>query len=85
MTYEVVFDRDAEDFLSKCQKGVRRRIFGKILSAKEDPLRFFKRLEGRSDFKMRVGDYRVIADINFVLRRVEVTRIGHRKSIYERA
>lgn len=85
MTYEIIFDSEAEDFLSKCQKDTRRRIFEKIVSAKDNPFRFFERLEGRADFKMRVGDYRVIADISSALRRIEVTRIGYRKKIYERA
>ena len=33
---------------------------------------------------MRVGDYRVIADINHGLNRIEVTLIDHRKRVYKR-
>jgi mRNA-degrading endonuclease RelE of RelBE toxin-antitoxin system len=40
-------------------------------------------LEGRKDFKLRIGNYRVIADINQNLKKIEVTRIGHRKNIYK--
>ena len=47
------------------------------------PLRFFERLKGRIDFKLRVGDYRVIADINQDSKRIEITEIGHRKNVYE--
>jgi len=31
-----------------------------------------------------VGDYRVIADINLKEKRIEVTKIGHRKNIYKK-
>lgn len=64
---------------------VKTRIFRKIIESKTDPFRFFERLEGRDDYKLRVGDYRVIADINQKERRIEVTKIGHRRSIYKKS
>ncbi len=33
---------------------------------------------------MRIGDFRVIADIDSNLKRIQVTLIGHRKNIYKR-
>ncbi len=68
--YELVFDEKAIDFLSKLPKDLRERIFNKIISTKENPFRFFDRLNGRTDYKLRVGDYRVIADINQDLQRI---------------
>ncbi|HLC65292.1 MAG TPA: type II toxin-antitoxin system RelE/ParE family toxin [Candidatus Nanoarchaeia archaeon] len=56
----------------------------KTVSAKENPFHFFERLEGRGDYKLRVGDYRVIADINQKERIIAVTLIGHRKNIYQK-
>jgi mRNA interferase RelE/StbE len=35
----------------------------KIESTRSDPHRFVVRLVGRTEYKLRVGDYRVIADI----------------------
>ena len=64
MTYEVVFDPEAIDFLSKTPKNLKERIYNKIISTKENPHRFFERLKGRTDYKLRVGDYRVIADLD---------------------
>ena len=49
-----------------------------------NPLRFFERLTERNDYELRVGDYRIIADINQNLKKIEITRVGHRKNIYER-
>ena len=80
--YEIVIDEQAIEFLEKMEKPISKRIFKKIQTAKEDPLRFFERLEGRKDYKLRVGDYRIIADINREKKRIEVTQIGHRKNIY---
>ena len=62
--YEVIFDDEAIEYLNKLEKNTKRRIFTRILKAKENPRHFFERLEGRPDYKLRVGDYRVIAEIN---------------------
>jgi mRNA interferase RelE/StbE len=83
--YEVVFDGPAIASLSKLPNQLKERIFSKILSAKADPFHFFERLEGRADYKLRVGDYRIIADIDQTKRKIEVTRIGHRKNVYDKA
>ena len=79
--HELIFDPEAIDFLCKLPKELKERIFNKISSTKENPFHFFERLKERTDYKLRVGDYRVIADINE--ERIEVTKIGHRKNIYK--
>lgn len=53
------------------------------MDTKENPHHFFERLRGRNDYRLRVGDYRVIADIDDERKRIEVTLIGHRKSVYK--
>ncbi|MBI4177344.1 MAG: type II toxin-antitoxin system RelE/ParE family toxin [Candidatus Aenigmarchaeota archaeon] len=82
--YDVIFDPLAIGFLNRLEKAVRERIFKKIISTKENPFRYFERLEGRMDFKLRVGDYRVIADIDQTSNKIQITLIGHRKNIYKR-
>ncbi len=77
----IVLDEEAVDKLSKLGKKTRRRIFDKILSTKKNPFSYFKRLSGRKDYRLRVGDYRVIADISKEM--IQVTNIGHRRNIYK--
>ncbi|MFH1442511.1 MAG: type II toxin-antitoxin system RelE/ParE family toxin [Candidatus Micrarchaeota archaeon] len=84
MTYELIFDKNAIKFLEGLPTAIRERIFNKISAAKENPNHFFERLENRSDYKLRVGDYRVIADIDHNLKRIEITLIDHRKRVYKR-
>ena len=81
--YDIIFDEEAIDFLEKLPAQVKERIFNKIISTKENPLHFFERLEGRTDYKLRIGDYRAIADIEQNDKKIKVTRIGHRKNIYK--
>jgi mRNA interferase RelE/StbE len=81
--YEVIFDEEAIDFLNKLPRLPRERIFNKILSTKENPFHFFERMEGRKEYKLRIGDYRAIADISRNIKKIEITVIGHRKNIYK--
>ena len=81
--YDVIFDPLAIDFLNGRGKAVRERIFRKIVSTKANPFHYFERLEGRKDYKLRVGDYRVIADIDQSAGKIQVTLIGHRKNVYK--
>ncbi len=80
--HELRFDEKDISFLEKLPKQLRERIFSKIIASKEEPFRFFRSLEGKDFYKLRVGDYRVIADIN--KNAIEIVLIGHRKNIYKR-
>ncbi len=81
--YEVIFDYEAIGFLEKCNKKLAKRIWDKIMSAKQNPHHFFDKLTGRKDYKIRIGDYRAIADIDDKKKIIEITLIGHRKNIYQ--
>ena len=81
--YEVIFDPKVIEFLAKAERNLAKRIWNKIMFTKENPHHFFERLTGRNDYKLRIGNYRVIADINDNKKRIEVTLIGHRKNIYK--
>ena len=84
MSYELIFGEKALDELSKLPKEIQRRIYEKLSAAKYNPVHFFERLEGRADYKLRIGDYRAIADIDNETMLICVTKVGHRKNIYER-
>ena len=81
--YEIRFDPEAIEFLEKLDKQIAQRIWKKVMAAKENPDHFFERLEGRTDYKLRVGDYRAIAEIDNENKRIEITMIGHRKNVYK--
>lgn len=80
--YEVVFDHEALEFLEKSEKQLAQRIWEKIMSSKKIPHHFFERLAGRKDYKLKVGDYRVITDIDDNKKRIEIVLIRHRKNVY---
>jgi mRNA interferase RelE/StbE len=83
MAYELFIDKHAGKDLAKLPKDLAVRIFLKIKETKENPERYWIRLEGRSDYKLRIGDYRIIADIDAERKTIQITKIGHRRNIYE--
>ena len=43
-----------------------------------------KRLQGRAECKLRVGDYRVLYEIDLPAGRIYLHYVGHRREIYKR-
>ncbi|HIH25153.1 type II toxin-antitoxin system RelE/ParE family toxin [Candidatus Woesearchaeota archaeon] len=80
--YSLILDEVAIDLMNKLEKPIKERIFKKILETKENPMHYFVRLSGRDDYKLRVGDYRIIADIEN--NTIKITFIGHRKNVYNK-
>jgi len=44
-----------------------------------------KRLQGRPEFKLRVGDYRVLYEFDVKLGRIYLHYVGNRREIYKRS
>ncbi len=82
--YKIIFDKKSISFLEKIQNNIKKQIFNKIILTKENPHYFFERLSGRADYKLRVGNYRIIADIDEKTKTIQITLIGHRKNIYKK-
>jgi mRNA interferase RelE/StbE len=82
--YTVIYDEETLQYLEKLETKIRKRIFEKIISTKENPFHYFERLTGRGEFKFRVGDYRIIADIDENTKKISILFIDHRKNIYKK-
>ena len=82
--YDVIFGEKAIEYLEKLEFKIKERILAKIISTKEQPFRYFEKLSYRDTYKLRVGNYRVIADIDKKSNKITVHVIGHRKNIYEK-
>ena len=81
--YGIIFDEKSIEFLGKLEYKIRERIFEKIILTKEKPFRYFEKLIKRDENKLRIGNYRIIADIDEKSKKITVLFIGHRKNIYK--
>lgn len=62
--YEIKFGKRALEEWNKLEKGIKERIWNKLQACKENPFRFVEHLEEIDGFKVRVGEYRAIVDID---------------------
>lgn len=84
MAFEVEYSAEAVTQLKNLDKIIAKRIIKKIESSANNPRLFFKRLAGRPEYKLRVGDYRAIADIDDQKHIILIRSLGHRWDIYEK-
>jgi mRNA interferase RelE/StbE len=81
--YSVQFSKRAEEQFSKLPRDIQLRITDVLERIKIRPHHFVKRLIGTSYFRLRVGDYRIILDVQNNKLIIYVIEIGHRKNIYK--
>jgi mRNA interferase RelE/StbE len=83
MDYSIVITDRALKDIEKLDAKMKERIGSKIRILVKDPLRSTRKLTDPKigSYRLRVGDYRVIFDIED--HEIVVLRIGHRKNIYE--
>jgi mRNA interferase RelE/StbE len=88
MKYRTYYTPNAKSHLDKLEYGLRKRIVAKIRFFRKstNPLNYAKKLKNSSDlYRFRIGDYRVIFDIdnkgNIVI--LVILSIKHRKEIYK--
>ena len=82
--YEIIFSLKAKKQLLKLEKIIQERILSAIERISIRPEAFITRLVRDPGYKLRVGDYRVIMDIDKTRLLVLVIKIGHRRDIYKR-
>jgi mRNA interferase RelE/StbE len=78
-----LFSDSALKQLKKLEKSVQERIVSALERARVRPESFVKKLVGDPGYRLRVGDYRVIVDIDKNKLLILVIKIGHRRNIYK--
>jgi len=80
--YNIVFSDTAKKQLKKLEKSVQIRIIGTLERIRIKPENYVKKLVGERAYRLRVGDYRVIFDLDKTDLLILVLKVGHRKNIY---
>lgn len=87
MKYKVIYEKKAIKSLSKIDKAQQALILAwieKNLVDTEDPKKHGKALKGnlKEYWRYRVGDYRILADINDNQIQIIIFNVGHRREVY---
>lgn len=82
-TYQVVVSKKAGKFISSLDKNTQRRIEGAFAIMSVNPFPANSRKVATSPYhRVRIGDYRIIYEINQGLLRIHVVRIDHQRDVY---
>ena len=82
--YEIIFSQKAKKQLFKLEKNTQERIIAVLERIRIRPETYITKLIGDPGYKLRVGDYRLIMDIDNNNLLILVVKVGHRKDIYKR-
>lgn len=82
-TYKIQFDKRALDFLNKLDHETEKRIWNKLQECKRNPFHYLKSLTQIKGYKLRVGDYRLIIDVQNKIKVLFVLKIDKRSRIYD--
>ncbi len=83
MRYTVILPRSVQKQLARLDVNVQSRIEDSLGTLQETPRPAgAKKLKGRDGWRIRVGDYRVIYEIQDKVLQIIVIQIGHRRDVY---
>ena len=84
MAYQVLIKDSAQKELAAFPSSIQKRIDTRILSLAENPRPSgVKKLAGDENlYRLRVGDYRIIYQIQDKALLVLVVKVGHRREVY---
>ncbi|OWY63264.1 hypothetical protein B7486_54060 [cyanobacterium TDX16] len=84
MTYQVEFSRQAQKQFEALPRQIQQRLQPQIDTLAEEPRPSgVKKLKGaENQYRIRVGSYRIVYEIQDAVLLVILLRIGHRREIY---
>jgi mRNA interferase RelE/StbE len=83
--WSVEFERRADRDLERLDPQVKQRVLAAIERLASDPRSAaLRRLRGRAESRLRVGDWRVIVELDIAARTIVIQRVLPRGRAYER-
>ena len=83
ISWNIELSEEALRDLSNFDVQTSNRIIKKLEESAKNPTHFFKRLKGQDDYKLKVGDYRILALLLHEKNIIFVEKVGHRRNIYK--
>ena len=83
MSFQVEFSNKGLKQLTKLERDIQERVVVALERIRVRPQAYVKRLVGTPYYRLRVGDYRVILDVDNGKLIILVIYVGHRKKVYQ--
>lgn len=83
MEYKIAWSIKAAKQMERLDRSVAKRIYEKVDQLHLNPERYVEKLVRYPYYRLRVGDFRLILDIQTQMLSVLILKVGHRSRIYE--
>jgi len=83
MTFDVIIPDKVQKQLKKLDRPAQERVLSALERIRIRPEAYLSKLVGDLEFKLRVGDYRVLVDVDWGREIISVVKIGHKRNIYD--
>lgn len=81
-----IYTKEFDRLFFALPPGIRQRIDSRIRDLGSRLASYpHQRLQGRDEFKLRMGDYRIIYDFDVARNEVILLTMGHRREVYRQS
>ena len=85
MAYTLRIDKRVEKEVRALPGDVRERVLSALARLQESPLTgSVKKLVGEPSYRLRIGNYRIVFEVDTFNKEVTVLKVAHRKDVYRR-
>ncbi len=83
MSYSIKWSSQSSSFLDGLQKEIAKRVLKKLDEVKENPFRYLEHYESNKSYKLRIGNYRMLIDVDFKNKILIIEVFDKRGRIYK--
>jgi len=84
MSYFIKWSPQSSSFLDELETNIAKRILKKLDEVKENPFRYLEHYESGNGYKLRIGDYRMVIDVDFQNKILFIRVFDKRGRVYKR-
>ncbi|MCV0409468.1 type II toxin-antitoxin system RelE/ParE family toxin [Nitrosopumilus sp.] len=84
MAWQVIWSEKSVKQLEKIDKKKAQRVYDAVLDCTQDPFNIVLRLTNSPFYRLRVGNYRVILDLQQSKMIIFVIEVDHRGRVYKK-
>lgn len=81
--YRLIWAPRVKEELKELAPRLAERVIKKVAELELAPYHFVEKMTDVNCWKLRVGDYRVLLDIDEKKKEIQVLKVGHRKNVYK--
>jgi mRNA interferase RelE/StbE len=84
MTYQIIIPNSVQKQIKKLSNTIQDDIFQCLVKMQTNPrLSGYLKMKNAEGYRIRMGDYRILYDIDDQAQKITLRKIGHRRDVYK--